>query len=77
MKAHKHLQMEEHRTYNFGMCNAAVYRMKKTCYVYMLLSFLFKDNTTLGKAEETSENQSPFHTRSMWTLVFESSCRSS
>lgn len=28
MKAHKHLQMEEHHTYNFGMCNAAVYLMK-------------------------------------------------
>lgn len=27
----------------------------KHCYVYLLLSFLFKDHTTLGEAEETSE----------------------
>ena len=64
MKACKHLQMEECCTYNLGMYDAAVYLMekKKTCYVYRL-SFLFKDNTTLGKAEEISEKQkSPFHT---------------
>ena len=29
-KAHKHLQMEEYRTYCLGMCNAAMYLMKKT-----------------------------------------------
>lgn len=48
--------MEEHCTYNFGMCNAAVYLMKKLLCLF-LLSFLFKDNTTLGIAEEISEKQ--------------------
>lgn len=51
--------MEEHGTYNFGMCNAAVYLMK-TLLCLFLLYFLFKDNTTLGLAEETSEKQKIF-----------------
>ena len=65
-KARKHLQTEECYTYNLGMCDAAVYLKKKknktTCYIYRL-SFLVKDNTTLGKAEEICEKQeSLFHT---------------
>ena len=74
MKARKHLQMEECCTYNLGVCDAAVYLKKKkkttTCYVYRL-SVLFKDNTTLGKAEEISEKQkSLFHTVNLWKLLF-------
>lgn len=45
--------------------------LSKKLLCLFLLSFLFKDNTTLGIAEETSEKQSPFHTRNMWTLSFE------
>lgn len=41
-----------------------------TCYIYRL-SFLVKDNTTLGKAEEISEKQeSLFHTVNLWKLLF-------
>lgn len=54
MKAHKHLQMEERHTYNSGMCNAAVYLMKKTVmFIYCCPSC--SKTTPLGKAEETSE----------------------
>lgn len=45
--------------------------LSKKLLCLFLLSFLSKDNTTLGIAEETSEKQSPFHTRNMWTLSFE------
>ena len=47
-----------------------LWKKKKTCYVYRL-SFLFKDNTTHGKAEEISEKQkSPFHTLNLWKPLF-------
>lgn len=35
VKAHKHLQTEERHTYNSGMCNAAVYLMKKLLCLYI------------------------------------------
>lgn len=45
-------------------------KKKTTCYIYRL-SFLVKDNTTLGKAEEISEKQeSLFHTVNLWKLLF-------
>lgn len=52
MKAHKHLQMEEHRTYNFGMCNAAVYHMKKPVMFIYCCPSCSKTTPLLGKLKK-------------------------
>lgn len=57
MKAHKHIRMEEHHIIILTIlgCVRQLCILWKHCYVYILLSFLFKDHTSLGEAEETRE----------------------
>lgn len=60
MKAHKHLQMEEHRTYCLGMCNAAMYLMNKTVMLTDCCPSCSKKTPLLVQLKKLMRNRKSF-----------------